>query len=45
MRLGNIEAPSPMLPLVQASSALAEALIDDPFYWAITDDIATSFTR
>jgi GNAT superfamily N-acetyltransferase len=30
-----------MLPLVQASSALVESLIDDPFYCAITDDFAT----
>jgi hypothetical protein len=30
-----------MLPLVQASSALSESLIDDPFYWAITEDFGT----
>jgi hypothetical protein len=30
-----------MLPLVQASSALVESLIDDPFYCAITDDFGT----
>jgi GNAT superfamily N-acetyltransferase len=29
------------MPLAQASSALAESLIDDPFYWAITDDFGT----
>jgi GNAT superfamily N-acetyltransferase len=44
--LGNIEAPRPevprpMMPLVQASSALAESLIDNPFYCSITDDFGT----
>jgi GNAT superfamily N-acetyltransferase len=29
------------MPFVQASSALAESLIDDPFYWAITADFET----
>jgi GNAT superfamily N-acetyltransferase len=33
-----------MMPLVQASSALAESLIDDPFYRAITDDFGTDLT-
>jgi GNAT superfamily N-acetyltransferase len=33
-----------MMPLVQASSALAESLIDDPFYMAITDDFGTNLT-
>lgn len=33
-----------MKPLAQASSALAESLIDDPFYWAITDDFGTEVT-
>jgi GNAT superfamily N-acetyltransferase len=32
------------MPLVQASSALAESLIDDPFCWAITDDFGTDLT-
>jgi ribosomal protein S18 acetylase RimI-like enzyme len=31
-------------PLVQASSALAEALIEDPFYWAMTEDFGTDLT-
>jgi ribosomal protein S18 acetylase RimI-like enzyme len=39
--MGNTELPRSMMPLVQASSALAESLIDDPFYWAITDDFGT----
>lgn len=30
-----------MMPLVQASLALADALLHDPFYWAITDDFGT----
>jgi len=29
---------------VQASSALAEALIEDPFYWAMTEDFGTDLT-
>jgi GNAT superfamily N-acetyltransferase len=29
---------SRVMPFSQASVALAESLIDDPFYWAITDD-------
>jgi GNAT superfamily N-acetyltransferase len=29
------------MPLAQASLALAESLIDDPFYWAITTDFGT----
>jgi GNAT superfamily N-acetyltransferase len=33
-----------MMPLVEASSALAESLMDDPFYWAITDDFADDLT-
>jgi len=28
-------------PLVQASAALAESLLDDPFYWAITEDFGS----
>ena len=28
-----------MTPFAQASAALAASLIDDPFYWAITDDL------
>jgi len=27
-----------MTPFAQASAALAESLLDDPFYWAITED-------
>lgn len=30
-----------MSAFVQASAALAESLLDDPFYWAITDDFGT----
>ena len=30
-----------MTPFEQASVALAESLLDDPFYWAITNDFAT----
>ena len=30
-----------MKPLAQASSALAESLIDDPFYGAVTADFRT----
>jgi len=30
-----------MTPFEQASAALAESLLDDPFYWAITDDFGT----
>jgi GNAT superfamily N-acetyltransferase len=26
-----------MIPFVQASAALAESLLDDPFYWAVTE--------
>jgi len=33
-----------MTPLAQASSALAEALIDDPFYRAISDNFGTDLT-
>jgi GNAT superfamily N-acetyltransferase len=33
-----------MMPLVEASSALAESLVDDPFYWVITDDFASDLT-
>jgi len=33
-----------MMPLAQASSALAESLIDDPFYWAITGGLGTDLT-
>jgi GNAT superfamily N-acetyltransferase len=33
-----------MMPLMQASSALAGSLIDDPFYWVITDDFGTDVT-
>ena len=33
-----------MMLFVQASSALAESLVDDPFYWAITDDFGTDLT-
>src|ERR1700693_4055197 len=33
-----------MVPLVLASSALAESLIDDPFYRAIADDFGTDLT-
>src|ERR1700682_171984 len=38
MRAANIEVPGSMTPFVQASAALAESLLDDPFYWAITED-------
>jgi len=40
----NIEAPESMIPLVPASSALAESLIEDPFYLAITDDFGIDLT-
>ena len=30
-----------MTPFEQASTALTESLLDDPFYWAITDDFGT----
>jgi ribosomal protein S18 acetylase RimI-like enzyme len=31
-----------MTPFSQASAALVASLIDDPFYWAITDDFGTN---
>jgi ribosomal protein S18 acetylase RimI-like enzyme len=33
-----------MTPLERASAALAESLIDDPFYWAITADFGSDLT-
>ena len=30
-----------MTPLLQAAEALVAALIDDPFYWAISEDFGT----
>jgi GNAT superfamily N-acetyltransferase len=46
--LGNVKVPrspgSSMMPLVEASSALAESLMDDPFYRALTDDFAADLT-
>src|ERR1700726_3463298 len=33
-----------MMPLAKASSALAESLVDDPFYSSITDDFADDVT-
>ena len=38
--VANVEASESMTPLLQASSALVESLIDDPFYEAITADFA-----
>jgi GNAT superfamily N-acetyltransferase len=35
---GKRRSPTSMLPLLQASASLAESLLDDPFYWAITED-------
>lgn len=35
---GHINPRNGMTPLVQACAALTESLIDDPFYWSITED-------
>jgi len=33
-----------MTPFIRASAALAESLLDDPFYWAITEDFGSNLS-
>jgi GNAT superfamily N-acetyltransferase len=44
-RSSKIETRGSGAPLVLASSALAESLFDDSFYWTITDDLADVTAR
>ena len=39
-----VKPPRTMTPFLQASAALAESLLDDPFYWAITDDFGDNLS-
>ena len=32
-----------MTPLMEACAALTESLVDDPFYWSITEDFGGDF--